>query len=95
MWKAEEHLPHRQQGEEPMKARLVSMAFVAILLSWSAVSFAGEYEDGLAAYNRRDYKTAVAMFTKAASKGDAKAQYMLGGMYADGRGVPQDYKPLA
>ena len=75
-----------------MKTRLASMAFAALLLSWSAVSFAGEFEDGLAAYDRKDYKTAIEMFTKAANKGDAKAQYMLGAAYYEGHGVRQDYE---
>ena len=74
-----------------MNTRLVSMVFAALLLSWSAVPFAGEFEDGLAAYNRRDYKTAFAMFTKAANKGEAGAQTLLGFMYAEGQSVPQDY----
>jgi uncharacterized protein len=74
-----------------MNTRLVSMTFAALFLLWSAVSFAGELEDGLAAYDRRDYKTALAMFTKAAIKGDASAQTMFGGMYFGGRGVAQDY----
>jgi uncharacterized protein len=74
-----------------MKIRLLSMAFAALLLSWAVVSCASDYEDGLAAYNGGDYKTALAMFTKAANNGDAKAQYMMAGMYADGLGVSQDY----
>jgi TPR repeat protein len=74
-----------------MKTRLVSLAFAALLLSWSIVSFAGEFDDGLAAYNRGDYKTALALFTKAANKGDAAAQTGLGLMYSYGEGVPQDY----
>ena len=84
-----------KQGKGPMKTRLLSMIFAALLLLWSAFSFAGEYEDGLAALNRGDYKTAVAMFTKAANRGDAKAQNMLGAAYYEGRGVPQDYKQAA
>ena len=74
-----------------MKTRLVSMAFAALLLSWSIVSFAGEFDDGLTAYNRGDYKTALALFTKAANKGDAAAQTGLGLMYSYGEGVAQDY----
>jgi len=74
-----------------MNTRLVSMAFAAFLLLYSAVSFAGEYEDGGAAYIRGEYKTALAMFTRAANKGDASAQIMLGLMYANGQGVAQDY----
>ena len=78
-----------------MNTRLVSMAFAAFLLLYSAVSFAGEYEDGGAAYIRGEYKTALAMFTRAANKGDASAQIMLGLMYANGQGVAQDYNQAA
>ena len=78
-----------------MNTRLVSMLFAAFLLLCSAASFAGEYEDGVAAYNRGDYKTALALFTKAANKGDAKAQNNLGAMYDKGQGVPQDYNQAA
>ena len=78
-----------------MNTRLVSMAFAAFLLLCGAAFFAGEYEDGVAAYNRGDYKTALALFTKAANKGDAKAQNNLGAMYDKGQGVPQDYNQAA
>ena len=85
-------------GDAPMKTGLVSMSFAALLILWNAVSFAGEFEDGLAAFNRGDHKTAVAMLTKAANKGDAKAQTMLGAMYSNGYGVRscylyRDYSP--
>jgi TPR repeat protein len=75
-----------------MSTRLVSMAFAALLLLCSAVSFADELEDGFVAYVRGDHKTALAIFTKAANKGDAEAQYMVGLLNAIGQGVPQDYK---
>ena len=41
---------------------------------------------------RRDYKQAAYWYTKASEQGDAEAQYFLGYMYEDGKGVPQDYK---
>ena len=74
----------------PMKRLLILLPFVALL--WSAVCFAGDLEDGLAAYKRGDYKTAVATWTIGANKGDAKAQNNLGLMYAQGLGVPHDDK---
>ncbi len=37
------------------------------------------------------YPEAVKWYTKAAQQGDADAQCRLGLMYANGRGVPQDY----
>ena len=55
-----------------MKPRLFLMIFPFVLFLWSAVCFAGEFEDGRAAYKRGDYKTAVALYTKAANSGGAK-----------------------
>ena len=50
------------------------------------------YEDGLAAYRRGDYATALRIWRSLADQGDANAQYNLGLMYQKGKGVPQDYK---
>src|SRR5271156_6027703 len=38
----------------------------------------------------QDYAEAAKWLGKAANQGLSRAQYMLGGMYADGLGVPQD-----
>ncbi len=38
----------------------------------------------------RDYQRAYRLYCLAATQGDAKAQYSLGWMYINGRGVPQD-----
>ena len=51
-------------------------------------------EDGLAAYeaaySSRDYSTALSIFQSLADQGNASAQYRLGAMYANARGVQQD-----
>ena len=39
-----------------------------------------------------DLKEAVRLFRLAAEQGEAKAQFNLGVMYAEGQGVPQDFK---
>ena len=52
---------------------------------------AGPYEDGNAAYHRKDYLTAIRLWQPLAEQGDAKAQYNLGVIDAKGRGVPQNY----
>ena len=39
----------------------------------------------------QDFKTAAEWLTKAAEAGEPKAQAMLGGLYATGLGVPQDF----
>jgi hypothetical protein len=71
--------------------RLLIILSLGVLL-WSAVCFAAAVEDGLAAYKRGDYKTAAAIWTIAANKGDAGAQNNLGLLYDKGQGVAQDYQ---
>ena len=51
-----------------------------------------DFQAGLDAVNRGDYDTALAEFRPVAEQGDAKAQFHLGLMYANGEGVPQDYQ---
>ncbi len=46
---------------------------------------------GMEAYDNGDYATALKEWRTLAEQGDAIAQYNLGLMYANGRGVPRDY----
>ena len=46
--------------------------------------------EGDAAYENKDYTTALYKFKPLASQGNASAQYRLGIMYANGQGVAQD-----
>ena len=50
---------------------------------------AGPLEDGLTAYRARDYDTALALWRPLADAGNAAAQYQLGTLYAEGKGVAQ------
>ncbi len=52
---------------------------------------AGPYEDARDAYASGDYATALRLWRPLAEQGHADAQYSLGVMYSQGRGVPQDY----
>jgi TPR repeat protein len=65
------------------------IVFLIALFALSAC-VAPDYDEGAAAYGRHDYKTALAELRPLADKGDARAQSILGRMYAIGRGVPQD-----
>lgn len=49
------------------------------------------YSAGLAAYKTGNYSTALADWRLGAQQGDARAQFDLGYMYANGQGLPQDY----
>ena len=54
--------------------------------------FSANYQQGLDAYTKGDFVTALKQWSPLAKQGDASAQYNLGVMYADGQGVPQDDK---
>jgi hypothetical protein len=58
-----------------------------------ALGFAGVVKDtdaAYAAYQRGNYATALRHLRPLADQGDARAQSILGLMYAEGQGVPQD-----
>jgi TPR repeat protein len=61
------------------------------MLGIAQVASAGPYEDGVAAYRRGDYATALRLLRPLANRGNAIAEYTLGVMYEVGEGVPQDY----
>ena len=70
---------------------LLALTFL-FLFSGSSVVFGDDFQDGVDAYERKDYKTAYKLWLPLAEQGDAKAQYNLGQMYYEGQGVPQDNK---
>ncbi len=71
--------------------KLPSMLALMLWLCLAAPAFAGPLEDGLAAYEQKDYATALRLWRPFAEQGNADAQYNLGVMYDKGKGVPQDY----
>jgi uncharacterized protein len=68
-------------------------ALCALVLALAAVcpALAGSARDGVAAFRRQDYATAVAVLGPLGERGDPVAQTYLGFMYANGYGVPQNY----
>ncbi len=68
-------------------ARLM-LAVVVVLVAAPACT---DYEAGKEAYDRGDYATALKEWRPLAEQGDALAQSLLGVMYAEGLGVPQDF----
>ena len=49
-----------------------------------------QFQQGAEAVMRGDYQTAFKLWLPLAEQGNASAQFNLGSMYADGRGVKQD-----
>ena len=72
--------------------KLISSALISWFVGFAVSANAGPFEDGVAAYERKDYVTAAKLMRVAADQGNSVAQYELGVMYDEGRGVIQDYK---
>ena len=62
-----------------------------LILNLACQAAPASFEDGLAAYERGDYATALQLWRPLADRGYARAQNNLGEMYRNGQGVPQDY----
>ena len=70
-------------------------AFAALAIFLALVSpiacLAGPYEDGDAAFHRKDYAAAMELWRPLADGNDARAQAGLAAIYMSGLGVNQDY----
>jgi uncharacterized protein len=65
----------------------LTVLFLMVAGSFAAPAVAGPIEDGMVAYQEKDYLKAIQLWRPLAQAGDAEAQYRLGVMYAEGRGV--------
>jgi len=62
---------------------LLAFTFL-FLFSGSSFVFGGDVEDGVNAYDRKNYKEAVRVFRLSAEQGDAWGQFKYGLMYERG-----------
>lgn len=74
---------------------LSAMRGIGLLLWLSAVPGWAGFEEGVRAYKHGDYATALGEWLPLAQQGNAGAQFLLGALYAQGHGVPQDYGQAA
>jgi len=72
------------------KSGIVSAAIISVVMLATS-AFAQDWDKGLDAYKAGDYATALQEWRPLAEQGDSDAQAMLGTMYDEGKGVPQDY----
>jgi TPR repeat protein len=73
--------------------KFINAALLALSLSFTLLpgtAIAG-LNEGIAAYDKGDFSTALREFEPLAAQGDAIAQYALGTMYDEGKGVSIDY----
>ena len=71
---------------------MVRFVIAALCSLFITAALAGDYEDAWAAYERKDYATALKKWQSAAQQGNRDAQLFIGMMYSEGLGVIQDYK---
>jgi hypothetical protein len=69
--------------------RLLISALTALMLFATPV-VAGDLEDAWAAYEAGDYVKAFRLFKSLAEQGNVDAQFNVGEMYDNGKGVPED-----
>ena len=69
---------------------VIHRTVLALFLLTATSALAADFDKGLRAYNKGDYKTALQEWNPLAEQGDADAQRNLGSMYFIGRGVPKD-----
>lgn len=70
-----------------MRRFLFIFSLLIAQLAWAV-----EYEQGLAAFNNQEYKTALKNLKIAAQKGNSDAGLNIGFMYELGIGIAQEYK---
>ena len=60
------------------------------LATWSLAVGAGDLEDGIAAFEKHDFNTAVRLIEPLAEQGNVEAEYFMGTFYMYGHGVAMD-----
>lgn len=72
------------------KVKMGVKAIVCAAMLWLCLAvpaLAGPFEDGLVAYQQKDYATAVRLWCPLAGQGDAAVQFNLGFMYYAARHI--------
>src|SRR5512140_464493 len=69
---------------------LVLAACVFVVLQGTPTARAGPFEDGVAAYDRGEFRTAFELWLPLAQGGNATVQFNLATLYEKGSGVAQD-----
>ncbi len=72
--------------------KLVPIYISIMLLALSGYCRADAFEDGLQHFGNGDYPAAYSIWHKLAEKGDADAQYYVGQMLYQGKGVAKNVK---
>jgi uncharacterized protein len=69
---------------------ILHLAMILVSIEFASLASAGPVEEGNAAYKAENYEAAFTAFSAGAEQGLAQAQFSIGVMYMEGKGVPQD-----
>ena len=72
-----------------MRPSMKTVTLLLAALSAADLALAADFHEGLAAYTRGDYATALSEWQPLARAGDAEAQYRIARLYSRGEGVPE------
>ncbi|TSA43924.1 hypothetical protein D4R49_01485 [bacterium] len=72
-----------------------AILFAAVFFLLCEIAKAGPFEDGVNAFQRNDYATALRLWRPLANQGKAEAQFNIGLMYDGGLGVKEDRREAA
>lgn len=76
--------------QEDATVRICRQILMVAVATWSLVVCAGDLEDGIAAFEKHDFNTAVRLIKPLAEQGIIEAEYFMGTFYMYGHGVPMD-----
>tara|TARA_B100000029_G_C17485813_1_gene927205 strand:- start:5 stop:547 length:543 start_codon:yes stop_codon:yes gene_type:complete len=79
-----------ERQEMRLKPSLICLALSLLLFSATS-AWSADWKKGWDAYDKGDYATAAKRYSLAAEQGYDYAQYFLGLMYYEGKGVSRDY----
>lgn len=88
---AENHEKFLLSCQNPLIFRLI----LVVLLAGVRLNANADFDEGVAAYERGDYATALREWRPLAEQGHANARFKLGLMYTKRQGMPQDYEVAA
>ena len=76
--------------KKPPLSNLLSLTFLCLSF-FSVLSWSGNFDKGVTAYEKGDYKTALREWTPLVEKGDALAQVKMSASYVLGQVVLKEY----
>ena len=75
-----------------MRSVRLVISLLAMMMGGTTAVVAADFQKGIIAAKSGDFATALREWTPLAKQGNATAQSLLGSMYHEGQGVPQNHK---